>query len=668
MSSAGKTVYQDCYVEFDQSALILGNRCFRREFDLSGGLLHTVKMTGIDGIEIAGSSKVRPDFYFYGDRCTPEEMDYRPIRIGAATVTDLAGTAPHLHVTVSLYEAYQHLTLRKDFYIYPGLPALAMRCRIVSPVFPLAVWNTRRSVRERYQGRARENLIYEGCVDRLKLNGSFKPSECIEFRAQTDYNDEQVIRHPFEAGAQLKGNIFYLHDDNAREIFYFQEAPPSEERRDLEEYDFRVDGDEVVSCSWNLHPSELGCNKEFCSPRHVLFCCRNAAEGEAALKEYLRRRYLPERLPHYVTVNPWGDCDFYEKVSEKFLLDEIDASAQCGAELYQTDDGWQKGGVLVDISGYNKLLNCREFWQIDPKLWQGSLTPLSDECKQKQVDLSLWIAPFANIAYRDWREMAEVCLEFHKKYGVSVFKVDAVNFVNAEAERNLELMLRTVRRRSHGKVSFHFDVTAWGLRPGFFRFLEYGTVFLENRYTRLIRKALYHPERTWRNFWRLSRYCRIQEILCEIPSPNFIDYAMYREKNESPPDSYPWEYWLAVSLFAQMLMWFSPTRLTLEQRRTAASFAAWHKEHRAELQNAVIRHFGDEPDGRSISGLFSDSEKTLIVVLREKDCPENRVEVPCGKRNGVWKLALGKGSALPTDNGVILELPDAPGFAVWELE
>ena len=668
MGSVTEKRFWDCFVKFDGSRLLLGNSCFVREFDLSKNLLHTVSMRKSDGTVVAQESSAPSDFYFYGDRCTPEEMSYQTPHVGACVVDSLYGTAPHLHVTVSLYEAFQQLILRRDFYIYPELPALAMRCRIVSPVFPLAVWNCRRPVRERYQSRARSGLVFEGCVDRINPAPGFAPVECIEFRAQTDYNDEQIIRHSYREGETLTGNLFYLRNPAQNELFYFQEAPPSEERRDLEDYDFRMDSGEVISASWNLNPGELGNKKEWRSPRHVLFCCENADEGESAFKEYLRRRYLPERLPHYITVNPWGDCDFYQKISEKFLLDEVEAASKCGAELYQADDAWQAGGVLVDISGYNKLLSSEKFWRVNPKLWQGDLTSVSKLCKEKMVDLSLWIAPFSNIAYRDWKDMAQCCLALHEKYGVTAFKIDAVNLVNSEAERNLELMLRRIRRRSKNKVSFHFDVTAWGLRQGIYRFLEYGTVFLENRYTRMIRKALYHPERTWRNFWRLSRYSRIQEILCEVPSPVNIDYEMYRNKGEMPPDTYNWEYWLAISLFAQMLMWFSPSQLPENMQQTAARFAAWRKKHNLEIISSEVRRFGKEPDGTAIGGLYTVSNTPLLLALREKNSTESQIFVPCGNENTRWKMVFGNGVATPCSGGVMINIPEAPGFAVWETE
>ena len=199
-----------------------------------------------------------------------------------------------------------------------------------------------------------------------------------------------------------------------------------------------------------------------------------------------------------------------------------------------------------------------------------------------------------------------------------------------------------------------------------YRWLEYGTIFLENRYTRIIRKALYHPERTWRNFWRLSRFARIQEILCEVPSPQNIDYDMYRAKNETPPDTYTWEYWLALSLFAQMLLWFSPSQLSPELRETAARFTAWRKKHNDQLLNSEIRRFGTEPDGASLSGLYTVSAEPLAVIFREQHCKESQITVPCGGKNRHWHLVFGNGSATAVDGGVHFEIPEAPGFAVWE--
>ena len=183
MGSVTEKRFCDCFVNFDGGRLILGNSRFVREFDLSKNLLHTVSMRKSDGTVVASESSAPSDFYFYGDRCIPEQMSYQTPHVGACVVDSLYGSAPYLHVTVSLYEAFQQLTLRKDFYIYPELPALAMRCRIVSPVVPLAVWNCRRPVRARYQSRARSGLVFEGCVDRIS------PAKAQKYTVPQGYHD-----------------------------------------------------------------------------------------------------------------------------------------------------------------------------------------------------------------------------------------------------------------------------------------------------------------------------------------------------------------------------------------------------------------------------------------------------------------------------------------------
>lgn len=657
-----KMTFQDAFASYENHVLTIGNSCFKRVFDLSGRLLRTIGLYDGDGKICAGENPSDRDFYFYGDRCPADEMFYEEPVVSAVAVPHPMFDAPHLHVIVTLKEDRQQMILRRDFYVYPGLSALAMRCRIYSPVYMAAVWNFRPTIRKHMQTISREGFVYEGCVDRITPLPEFKPEQLVLYRGRTDFTDDQVIKLQV-SGSELNGNLLFLRRSDGKSLFFLQEAPPSEERRDLEEYDFRIGDDgSVFSCSWNLSPDELGNRFEFRSARSILFLAEKREDELDLLQRYQMLRFPAPQVPP--TANPWGDCSgkFYSAICEKYLLDEVRSTAECGAGIYLIDDSWQAGGVLGDITGRNSLVDSEKFWKVRPELWNGDLLPLTEEAHRLGIGVGLWFAPASNVRYRDWKKMRKILLDFHFRCGIRFFKLDAMSLSSAESERNLELLMRSVCRASHGKIAFLIDLTGWGLRQGYFRFLEYGAVFLENRYTRLNTGLGYHPERTWRNVWRLAEFNPLQKFQIEVPSDLELNYEFYRMKNETPPDVYPWDYWIAITLFAKPLLWLAPSKLSAEKKALLNRFMTWQRNHTAELEQTQIRHFGPEPNGQSLSGLYTISGKRLLLAFRELRSEADSVMVPSLLAEKKWNLIFGHGKL---ENGCLL-IPDAPGFALFE--
>lgn len=657
--------FKDAFASLNGTLLTLGNRFFTRSIDLAGGNVRTIALTASDGTPWAMENPADADFYFPSDRCPAAEMRYQVTDVSMQIRNACDFDSENLHIVVTVHEGRQQLTFRRDYYIYPEFPGIVMRGRICTPVYPIMLWNHRRIPQEDFQRRARKGLFFEGCVDTLAPAKGFRAEQTVLYHGRTDFCDDQIKKLPADK-SKLNGNILFIRDENSeRSMLYLQEAPPSDERRDAEDYDFRIGEDgRIFSCSWNLYPGELASPKEFRSPRHVLILSEKRNEEEILLKRYQRLR-APDSFPP-ITANPWGDQagEYYNHNTEEFLISEIDAASECGAQVYQLDDSWQAGGVLGDITGRNTKVNAKEFWKISPRLWNGDFSFPAKHAKAKGVELSLWFAPSANIAYRDWREMSEILLDFQTKYGIRHFKLDGMNLTSSEAERNIELLFRTTARKG---LRFQIDLTGWGLRQGYFRFTEYGGIFLENRYTHEDGGLGYHPERTWRNVWRLAQYNLLQRFLIEIPAPNRINQDFYRKKGECLPTDYPWEYWIAIALFATPLLWMSPSTTTPEQRKTLRTFLDWKKSHAQDFESAFVHCFGREPDGASISGLYLDGPHPMILVFRERNCTERIVHSPI-QINGNWKTVFGKGEIRPDENGdLAIDLPDAASFALLTL-
>ena len=284
------------------------------------------------------------------------------------------------------------------------------------------------------------------------------------------------------------------------------------------------------------------------------------------------------------------------------------------------------------------------------------------------MELALWCAPSSNVEFRDWEAFREFLLDFHRRWNFRFFKIDGVKIRTCEAERNLETLLRSVREATGGLVYFNLDTTA-GQRPGYFRMVEYGNIFLENRYVCHEWGLGYHPEKTLRSLWQLARVMRPQLLQVEIPSPSDIRRSFYEKKGMSQPDLYPVEYWAAIALFANPLLWFAPSTVPEEIRSRIRPLLELWRRNRDTILGGEIYPVGAAPDGKALTGLVSTGG--WLIAFRELGAPEagefrlSHFPEAEGRR---WRLVAGQGRAEPVPGGVTLLLPDHPRFALFQLE
>ena len=335
-------------------------------------------------------------------------------------------------------------------------------------------------------------------------------------------------------------------------------------------------------------------------------------------------------------------------------MEEFRAAAECGATHYQIDDSWQEGGSLLEMIVKNRHITP-SFWDVSKVRLNGTFAPLTAAAGEAGIEPSLWVAPSSNAEYRDWREFLDILLRLHRENGFNIFKIDGMQLRTSEAEENLEHLLREARLRSNGRISFNLDATA-GQRSGYFRMLEYGTIFLENRYVCHMWGLGYHPEKTLRSLWKLAHWMRIEMLQIEIPYYGDINPEFYRDKSFGSPDAYPWQYWIAIALFANPLLWFAPSRTRPEDRGVLRAMMELHRRIRETLFSGDIAPVGAEPDGHAVTGFHSDAG--FLLLFRERQAPARaEFEFP-----GSWQLLAGSGSF----DGAVASLPEPASFALFQ--
>ena len=643
---------EDIRIYRKENLLILENSRIRRILDLSKGAPRTVSLQPAGGIELAAAENPVCDIGFIGlNEPGTSDTPWQVKSIRCSKKQRDLFDAQRLTVEISMEEPLSRSCYTKNYILYPQIGVIGMECSLRSKVMPNFFWSHRKKIRQ--------PGFPESIGDSLRLAPSVIPRQSVEFRGRSDVEPVPVLEHPFN-GNEMTGNLLYCDNGAGTGLMFLQEAPPSMERRDWEEYDFRYDPETGIirSCTWGIAPEDIqNGNRTYRSFRHVLLVYQNVSEKKSVLKHYLARRYDSSAF-YSITVNPWGCGRFPDMVSPDFLKQECKAAAEAGATHYQFDDGWEQGNGLAQMTRNNQYITP-DFWKLRESL-DSTFPAIIQVCKKAGLQPALWFAPSENVEYRDWRSSAERLWKLHRKFGINCFKIDGVRLRTLEAERNLRSLFEYLRKKSKGKIFFNLDVTT-GQRFGYFQFLEFGNIFLEHRYLFTRENNSYHPEKTLRALWLLAKYTRPQSLQIEVPYPK--DYLVHASSDDPPaePDSckYPLGYWIAITLFANPLLWFAPSLVPRNIRKVYRKMMELHLKIRERVFSGEIYPIGEEPSGKSISGLISTSGYAIFfraIDAKRKTAYFAELE----KRQ--WKLIAGDGCL---SNGK-LTMPREASFALFE--
>ena len=163
------------------------------------------------------------------------------------------------------------------------------------------------------------------------------------------------------------------------------------------------------------------------------------------------------------------------------------------------------------------------------------------------------------------------------------------------------------------------DITA-EQRMGYLAAREYGTLFVENRYTDF---GNYYPHRTLRNLWMLARYVPAQRMLFELLNPA-RNTERYRA-DPLAPGRYTADYLFASVMAAQPLLWMELSGLGRQDAARLQQIIGVYRLHREAMWACDVRPVGQEPDGRSFTGFAFTSpcgQKGYLLLFRE-NAPES---------------------------------------------
>ena len=434
----------------------------------------------------------------------------------------------------------------------------------------------------------------------------------VEFKDQTDHHDELVFEREWLTRLDtfdVRCNLFHIEDTLTQNGLVFLKLAPLPHARSL-------------PSSWDVKVRSRGRRVTFAGhgyPWTIIPYQDGRAGRILALQRYQRslREYEPNRDGMLLS-NTWGDRSRDARVSEDFLMKEIEAGARFGVDVIQVDDGWQKGKSGNSAFGKGAWEEFRsvdpDFWEPHPERFPNGLKPLVEAAAEKGMKFGLWFGPSAEESMKFWEADADLLIDAYRNDGIKYVKVDAIRTDTRLAEQNLEKMYQKVLDASDGELVFDPDATA-GIRPTYFGSPQAGPIFVENRYTDW---GNYWPHRTLRNLWSLAAYIDPLRMRME-----FLNNTRNTEKyGDDPlaPARYTPDTLFATVMFSSPLAWFEVSSLPESYFEQAAPLIhTWKKEREAIFSGAIIP-IGERPDGRVWTGFASvakNRQSAIILVFRE---------------------------------------------------
>ena len=242
------------------------------------------------------------------------------------------------------------------------------------------------------------------------------------------------------------------------------------------------------------------------------------------------------------------------------MLREIERAKQMGVDIIQIDDGWQlgvtanslrkKGGVWEGYYADNS-----DFWAGNPERFPSGLKTVVDKAREYGIEFGLWFSPDSSNDFENYQKDIATLMNLYNTYGIRYFKFDGVKIRNKLCEMRFIKLLQELTNRPKGDMRFNLDVTAEA-RFGYMYMPQFGTLFVENRYTDF---PNYFPHNTFKNVWNLAHVIPTRRLQMEL-----LNTRRNTDKYEGllfAPNTYSPDYLFASVMVANPLFWMEMSNL-----------------------------------------------------------------------------------------------------------
>lgn len=588
-----RATYKDCEIVLDDRTLSVRNSKIERVYRIAEEGIFPCAL--ID--RVSGENWIQePDKPYTVFNLSDEKIV--GISLAGEDDNDFGFAQRHVYGAVTIN--YESFAVQLQFYVYPDLPLIRTR------------WF--------YKGTPQSACL---CVlDSIPIREKHCEWENHFVRAITDYHNnlvqtEQGMFYPRET-TKLSGSVLAIKRTLQKDcMVLIKESPAADEQVRYPGFDFRITDKQIEAVAAGLDETELTQN-EFI-PLYgttVGFCGSGDLDFTGFMHQYHEARHsFQEEYDGAVFSNTWGDRNDGKNLSEKFLLQELDASHEMGITYYQIDAGWQT----------DEKLSCgARSWNLDCEKFPNGLEPIFQRAKEHGITMGLWFEPFTfsdtDRVYSHYEEDIKTLTRFYQDYGARFFKLDGFQLLTYTASYRLEKMMQGVLSNTDQKTFFNVDITNWPRTGLFGAGTQYGNLFLENRYTDWVN---YYPHYTMRNLWQLSEVIPTYRLQAEIPNVErkAEQYEADQPGDPLAPKKSGIAYAAACALFASPLAWFEPSNMREGQRQILGKIFADLAPYQNDILRAHVLPIGNMPNGVCFTGFqaIADEKSGYLLLVNGKN-------------------------------------------------
>lgn len=635
--------FKDCNILAEDEFIQISNSKVSRKWKLKNGLCYSTSLRDvINDIEyLVGESENPapcPEFVVE-DKC--QEVSYKIYKAKDSVVEEES-------LRLDVISDYPGYSIISHFKIYPDTPAISQWISLKGHVLHKKSASLKMESVDNLEDfkelvNNRKDLI--GLCDMLKLDRVHKKLGIADFMAHTDRRDnlchwrEDLLT--IQSSDSYSSNLLYFHDQIKNSgLVFLKEAPLPHARPVKNKYDLVRDGADMY---FTGHGSD-DLTRYPGYPFTVILYSDGEFGRIKSLQDYQRRfRIYDEKRDDVIWHSTWGDRNADKIVSEKFMLLELEDMKKAGGDFLYFSDGWQKGAAMTPLTmeRYIGQWGKEGYWNADIDKFPNDLKPITDKADEYGMMKGLWFCPDQTDEYVNYEKDIETLLDLYKKYGFNKIKFDAIMFKTKLAEQRIKKIMSAFVDGTGGEAFVEIDITA-GIRTDYFDAMQYGFLFLENRYTDFRR---YYPHCTLRNLWKLSHFVDPRRLRIE-----FLNNERNKDKYPDDPLApyhYSPEYLYVSTIFANPLMWFEISNLSDDYKEKMKEIIALCKPIRREIAKSNVYPIGEEPDGFSLSGFISikDGNGYIAIFRAAGERANTLMDVPIEKGNYRFELLSGEGKS-----------------------
>ena len=439
----------------------------------------------------------------------------------------------------------------------------------------------------------------------LTLDGEHWTIRAVRLNAFTDDFDtltEEIEFNLFFKGITkpVKGDIFFFEPTLSDEAFVLISETPDHVRGEISAVRDAERTKHFVSLKNGGYPVVVGkCKKGEC---------------EALCRSYMRHA---NNCPELIAMsNTWGDCNGSKRICDRFVRDEIEAAKEIGIDIVQIDDGWQAGNTIYEKQKDERgnQIFYDKYWDLNEIRFPEGIKPLAELAASYGIRLGLWFAPSSHDCFAKIERDKTELRRMYEDYGARFFKLDMYQAKDIDHSRKMTELLSYIYSLGND-VSVQMDVTRYE-RFNYLCGREYGTIFVENRYTY---SGNYFPHRVLRNLWDISKYLPTNRFQFEVINPKLNADRNYHAGDPLAPSYYDIDYLFACVMLSNPLFWMELQFLDGECRESLAPLLSVWKAHRDALSRADVAPVGEKPCGTAHTGFYVslDGEPRYLLLFRE---------------------------------------------------